>query len=141
MSRCYFIYFVCMVHELLAYWIILHVILPSAVFFPKSAFSKNSFRDTIRVSNSLDPDQATRFVGPELGPYSLQKLSAGDTIVGKDLSINLLLYFPQKLPKFYQNCIKSAIYMYKRKFRPELFYQLIYEKKNFRSRVGDEKNK
>ena len=31
-------------------------------------FSRNSFRNTIRVSNSLDSDQDRRFVGPELGP-------------------------------------------------------------------------
>ena len=48
------------------------------IFF-KSTFSKNSFRNTIRVSNSLDPDQVRRFVGPELGPNYLLKLSADDT--------------------------------------------------------------
>ena len=32
----------------------------------------------IRVSNSLDPDQARRFVEPNLGPNCLQKLSADD---------------------------------------------------------------
>ena len=50
-------------------------------FFQKPTFSKKSFRNTcaIRVSNSLDPDQARRFVGPDLGPNSLQKLSADDT--------------------------------------------------------------
>ena len=31
------------------------------------------------MSNSLDPDQARRFVGPDLGPNCLQKLSADDT--------------------------------------------------------------
>ena len=46
------------------------------LFFFKSTFSKNSFRNTIRVSNSLDPGQARRFVGPGLGPNCLQKLSA-----------------------------------------------------------------
>ena len=34
-----------------AYWVILHV------FFKINFFPKNSFRNTIRVSNSLDPDQ------------------------------------------------------------------------------------
>ena len=34
----------------------------------KFVFSKNSFRNTIRVSNSLHPDQALHFVGPDLGP-------------------------------------------------------------------------
>ena len=32
------------------------------------------------MSNSLDPDQARRFVGPYLGPNCLQRLSAGGTI-------------------------------------------------------------
>ena len=36
-------------------------------FFSKSAFSKKYFRITIRVSNSLDPDQDRHFVGPDLG--------------------------------------------------------------------------
>ena len=31
---------------------------------------------TIRVSKSLDPDQARHFVGPDLGPNCLQRLSA-----------------------------------------------------------------
>ena len=36
------------------------------------------FLNTIRVSNSMDPDQAQRFVGPDLGPNCLQRLSADD---------------------------------------------------------------
>ena len=39
-------------------------------------FSKNYFRNTIRVSNSLDPDQARTFVGPDLDPNCFQKLSS-----------------------------------------------------------------
>ena len=31
------------------------------------------------MSNSLDPDQARHFVGPDLGPNCLQKLSVDDT--------------------------------------------------------------
>ena len=53
----------------------------SSADFSKSTFFKNYFRNTIRVSNSLDPDQARHFVGPDLGPKCLQKLSA-DGIVG-----------------------------------------------------------
>ena len=34
--------------------------------FSKLAFSKNSFRNTSRVSNSLDPDQDGHSVGPDL---------------------------------------------------------------------------
>ena len=41
-------------------------------------FTIKSFRNTIRVSNSLDPDQARHFVGPDLGPDCLQRLSADD---------------------------------------------------------------
>ena len=48
------------------------------IFF-KINFFKKSFRNTIRVSNSLDPDHARRFVGPDLGPNCFQKLSADDT--------------------------------------------------------------
>ena len=32
----------------------------------------------IRVSNGLDPDQDRRYVGPDLGPSCLQRLSADD---------------------------------------------------------------
>ena len=53
--------------------------LSSADSFSKSTFSKNYFRNTIRVSNSLDPDQARHFVGSDLSPNCLQKVSADDT--------------------------------------------------------------
>ena len=39
---------------------------------------KNLFRNTIRVSNSLDPDQDGHYVGPELGPNCLKRLSADE---------------------------------------------------------------
>ena len=52
-----------------------HAFSLSADFFSKSTLSKNSF---IRVSNSLDPDQARHFVEPDLGPNYLQRLSADD---------------------------------------------------------------
>ena len=55
-------------------------------FFSKLTSSKNCFRNINGVSNSLDPDQAQHFVGPDLGPNCLQKLSADDT--GK-LRVNL----------------------------------------------------
>ena len=41
-------------------------------------FSKNSFWNIIRVSNSLDPDQDRQNVGPDLGPNYFQRLSADD---------------------------------------------------------------
>ena len=46
--------------------------------FLKLSFSKNSFRNTIRVLNSLDPDQDRHFVGPDLDQNCLQSLSADD---------------------------------------------------------------
>ena len=39
------------------------------------SYSKNSFRNTIRVSHSLDPDQE-----PDLDPNCLQRSSASDFI-------------------------------------------------------------
>ena len=50
-----------------------------ADMFQNQFFSKNSFRNTIRVSNSLDPDQALQNVRPDLDPNFLQGLSADDT--------------------------------------------------------------
>ena len=35
--------------------------------------------NTIRMSNSLDPDHARRFVRPDLGPNCLPRISADDT--------------------------------------------------------------
>ena len=57
----------------------MHAFLSSADFFSKSTFLKKNFRNTVRVSNSLDPDQARLFVGPDLVPNCLQKLSADET--------------------------------------------------------------
>ena len=48
-------------------------------FFSKSTFLKNSSRNTIWVSNRVDPDQTWHPVGPELGPICLQRLWAEDT--------------------------------------------------------------
>ena len=57
-----------------ACWVIFHAFCRLLVF-SKSIFSKNSFRNTIRVSNSVDPDRARWFVRPDLGPNCLQRLS------------------------------------------------------------------
>ena len=51
----------------------------SANIFKSKTFLKKYFRNTITVSNSLDPDQDRRSVGPDLGPNCLQKLSADNT--------------------------------------------------------------
>ena len=60
------------------------------IFFFRLTFSKKSFRNTIRVSSCLDPDQAQHFVGPDLGPNCLQRLSADEKSCqwrGKSLEI------------------------------------------------------
>ena len=46
-------------------------------------FTKIYFGNISRVSSSLDPDHARCFVGPDLGPNRLQRLSADDTIYSK----------------------------------------------------------
>ena len=48
----------------------------SADFYFQNYLKK--IRNTIRVSNSLDPDQNRRSVGPDLGPNCLQRSSADD---------------------------------------------------------------
>ena len=48
------------------------------VVFFKINFLKYSFRNTIRVSNSFDPDQAQHFVWPDLGTNCFQMLLADD---------------------------------------------------------------
>ena len=53
------------------------VICSGFVFFQINFFKK-SIRNTIRVSNSFDPDQAGHFVGPDLDTNCLQMLSADD---------------------------------------------------------------
>ena len=35
------------------------------------------------MSNSLDPDQAQQFVGPDLGPNCLKRLATADNSIGK----------------------------------------------------------
>ena len=62
--------------KLFAHWVNLHIFLSSADFLieffsSKLTLLKSSFGNTIRVSNSLDPDQAQHFVRPDLGPNCL----------------------------------------------------------------------
>ena len=50
----------------------------SSEFSKIKMFSNIAFRNTIRVSNSLAPDQDLQNVGPDLGPNCMQSLSADD---------------------------------------------------------------
>ena len=51
----------------------------SADLFSKTSVFKTILSRKSSVSNSLDPDQARLFVGPDLGPNCLQMLSADNT--------------------------------------------------------------
>ena len=53
------------------------LLLLSAAFLSKLTFTKNSFVNPIRVLNSLEPDQDQRYIGPDLVPNCMQRLSAG----------------------------------------------------------------
>ena len=65
--------------QLFASSVIFHVFLSSTFFsFSKLSSFLNSFKNTIRVSNGLDPDQDRHSVGPDLDPNSLHVLSADD---------------------------------------------------------------
>ena len=63
------------------------------IFFSKSTFSKDSFRNTSRVSNILDPDQAQQNVKPDLGPNCLQRLSADDKIHHKKAELTCMMRY------------------------------------------------
>ena len=63
------------------------------IFFLKLTFQNKSRRSTIRVSDSLDPDQAQGFVWPDLGPNCLQRLllisrRQKSPLAGKELKVN-----------------------------------------------------
>ena len=49
-----------------------------AFFSSVDFFKPISLRNAIRVSNSLDQEQAQRFVWPDLSPNCLQRLEADD---------------------------------------------------------------
>ena len=54
-------------------------LLLSSADFLNSTYSTNYFMNTIRVSNSLDPDQTRHFVGSDLVLNCLQRFTADDT--------------------------------------------------------------
>ena len=74
------------------------LLLSPADFF-KIIFFKNSFRNTIRVSNSFVPDQDRRSVGPDLDPKCLQsyqqttKVASSMVRVEADSAFMLLCMF------------------------------------------------
>ena len=67
------------------------LILNFIYFFFYIFFSKKSFRIFILVAKSLDPDQARRFVGPELYPNCVQKFQL-TSLAGKELIYISIVY-------------------------------------------------
>ena len=65
------------------------------------------FADRNTFAKSLDPDQAGQFVGPDLGPYCLQRLSADDTWVGRVNSYPLYIGH-----KMYVSSLSSALQIF-----------------------------
>ena len=59
------------------------------IFCFKLTCSEESFGKTIRVANRLHPDQARRFVGPDLGLNCLQWLFTKDTSRRRATTIGL----------------------------------------------------
>ena len=56
--------------------------------------------NTTRVSNSLDPDQARRFVGSDLGPNCLHMLQTGTTSRQRAIGIFIVLSTVKAFPEF-----------------------------------------
>ena len=49
------------------------------LFLVKFNISEKIVSNSISLSDGLDPDQARQYVGPDLDPNCLQRLSADDT--------------------------------------------------------------
>ena len=58
------------------------------------------------MSNSVDPDQARHFVGPDMSPNCMQKLSAADTR-HLGLRLNNNKKEKKKLPPSYRIFVKN----------------------------------
>ena len=98
----------CLDSYLCACWVIMHAFLSSAEFFSKSTFSKNSPRNTIRVSNSLDPDQGRVFLGL-ISVQNVCKSYQQTTLVGKQLSLTIRL---QQLGQCMRFCYLSYYHIF-----------------------------
>ena len=62
------------------------LLLSSAYFFKKNL--SGLIKNTIRVSNSLDPDQDLHYVGPDLGPNCFPRISADGEATGSKERVN-----------------------------------------------------
>ena len=84
-------------------------------YLSKLTFPKKSFNNIIRVSNSLDPDQAQSFVRLDLGPKCLQSSSADykirrKEIVSSSTSLTRKHTYTHKTTKTHNNIISVIHY-------------------------------
>ena len=100
------------------------MILCRLLTFSKLTFSKKSFMNIIRVSNSLDTDQARRSLGPDLGANWLQRLSADDKL---KRNTNY---------SFFHDFLSSADFFFKVNFFEKIFQKYNQRVKQFESRAG-----
>ena len=93
------------------------MLLSSVDFFPINFLKKNSFRNTMRVSNGLDPDQDRGHVGPDLGPNCFAKVISRwkkSPLARKKLIIFFLLIKLLVMPlSEFQTISGSSIYFYR----------------------------
>ena len=68
---------------LFVFWVIFHGFVVDCWLFSKLTFSKNSFKNNIRVSNRLDPHQDWHSVSPDLGPNCLKIISRRHWLAGR----------------------------------------------------------
>ena len=76
-----------------------HAFLSVADFFFKINLFKNFCSNTIRVSNSFDPDTECHSVGPELRQKSSQRLSAEDKVAASMDRVNSCARIKEALHK------------------------------------------
>ena len=76
--------------------------------FSKSTFSKNALRNTIRESNSLDPDQDQHSVDHDLEPNCLQKLSAEDKVVSSTVRVKITLLSRLSVSLYRKACLIAS---------------------------------
>ena len=85
---------------------------------------------TIRVSNGLDPDQDRRFVGPDLDPNCLQRLSA--TLARKELILKRSTwYHPRSIDDFFSIILIVILFKITRMFLRKITVTAGYLKAEF----------